>query len=802
MSQSVFIMPDLIQALKTAQMSGGKITIVQALAAQNKISTFSKPTTSTAPPISKPPAVVTTSSPKISLPIQKVFQNIINKTTAVKTEPEPFVGPPAPVKTATPTTPAKSILFSPATANTPLGNFLNKIQTLKSTSAKTVKTTPTYDSITTSIKSNLSTLTQRETEISAADPGSTFKDPSGKEYTKEEALGSIRTSKSTLQNQLSTISNYQSQGYNVRSGAEGSYEFFKTPEQVREEGISAKEKDLRAAMTGSGTDRLAGLGVWVTTGFLSWEDPLGLKSMGQAIIGDPEGALRTKATAAYDLDSALKEGPLQYTLKVATGPFATVGMAFAGGAGVHMIEGKLAASATTATLLGTTGAKAALIKVSPYIFKGAMTAAGIGFGGMMAKDVYETYQKDPMLAFAKGVTYAGSIYAGYKGYQTAGGKAGIQSKIKSAEDAFYDAHPERIRMVYMKKGVETGGSITSKTNLEGGGKGQVLESELTTKATGLEYGKPKTEIFTSEGGTKSISRITQSGSKVYKPSDEWVAMSQSLADKSGPKLSIDYVGSKGIKGFEFFSKGDSAEARPLLKTLDFTKISGRTGEIKSGFSKRIVDFSWKRLEYAEDLFASERGGGGGFTQTKTIPLESITIGEGASDIFFAPSKGLGTFFPIVAGTAGGSIATEIEVFAPDLMKVKGSGELRGPVFKSEVDSDLDFTLKTTLPSTSHKQIDIPDTISDVGEDFIQTPIQDQTFDTIHEPAFDLVTETVQEKAPSFKSNYIPGFAFEKPGFALSGFTEEEGDWLSVFGRTLKFRTGDLEKTLRSFGKGF
>jgi hypothetical protein len=750
-------------------------------------------------------------APKASAPKLDLFQTPLDK----------LLGIPSSVSKAT--TPVSTVKKSTGTIQGFPTSFV-KAQNPPTTS-------PTYETVKGGIKSNISTITQNEIKVILSPPNAKFTDTSGKEYTKKEALSQIFAGQKALKGNLATVESYESKGYHIRQGAEGSLEFYKTPAEVKQEGVSASETKLKSAMTGDAGQRLAGLGSWVTTGFLSWEDPFGIKSTAQVVMGDSQGAIRTKAGAMYDLDTAIKEGPLSYGPKVATGPFATIGSAFAGGAGINVVEGRLAAGATAATLAGSTGVKAVIIKAAPLVFKGGMIATGAVFGTMMAEDVYTTYKTDPLLAIAKGVTYAGAIGAGVKGYKAAGGSKGITNKIMAAEDKFYESHPERIRMVFMKEGVEVGSkgstlksSKGTEWDIEGPSnkniadftsryqknpnsfKVSLLEQETsantkTKGGSGLSWGKPEAEIFTSRGGTRAVSRFTLKGGKAYEPGPRDIAMSKSAADKIGPRLEIDYFGIRNVKGGELFiGEEGGVKTRPLYKDIEFSEIAGRTGEIKTGRfgrgGKRILDFDFKRVEYAEDLSASERGGGGGFAKTKTIQVQEYDLGS-LSDVFFKTGSRSGSLvMPVFAGTISGTTTGVIN------KNINKMGELQGPVFKGEGDLDIDILTKWQSPGFRSGQDTIPKTIDVVDTSFDTITGKNRKFDTITETTFDFVTETTQETIPVFETTSIPGFQFKAPGFTLTGFEDESGSLISVFGRHREYRTGNLQKALKDFGAMF
>ncbi len=705
------------------------------------------------------------------------------------------------------------------------------IMSVESNKLKTEPSLATFQSLKTDLQSNLSDLSETKRNVLLAPGNATFTDSLGRSYTKTEAIGAISSQQQILLRNLGTVESYESRGYHVRKKSSGELEFYKTPEEVRSEGIDIQEKKLKAAMTGKPGEYIAGGLAWWSTGLLSWEDPLGIKSTAQVLTGDTKGAIRTKAAAMYDLDQSLHSTQLHltkgilnfsrgdllgsaaelggsgdYSVKVLTGPMATIGSAFAGGAGIHAVEGRLASAATISKLAGGPGARYSAAQIAPYAFKAGMIGAGVGMGGIMAADVYETYKKDPLLALAKGATYGAAFAAGVKGYQAAGGAKGIRSRVKSAEDLFYNEHPERIRLVFMKEGIpaRSGGKIK---NIFNKNKGPDLESETvleTQQKGGIDWGKPEAEIFTSRGGTRAISRITIKGGRSYEPGDRFVAMSKNAADKIGPRLEIDYMNVKDVKGGELFvgEKG-TVETRPLNKELSATKITGRTGEMKTGRlfgGKKIYDFGFKRIQYAEDLSAKERGGGGGITRLETVPLEQqYELIEGpSSDIFFKQGSRGNTFSTLTEGLSGGAIGS-LDILAPDLIKIESSGELQKPKFRGDLNFDSDALSK--LNRSAFKSgtaditgdLDLPD--SGLGR------VSRQDFDLFQDQDFGSVTITTETTIPSFEGRGIPVFGFKKPGLTLTGFGEESGDWISVFGRTRSYQTGDLEKALKQFGRG-
>lgn len=88
-------------------------------------------------------------------------------------------------------------------------------------------------------------------------------------------------------------------------------------------------------------DVWASMGHWISTGFLSWEDFLGIPSGLAAIRGDKEQATWIKAQAHVGLEHAKKTGT--FWEKVYTGPMASMGIVYAGASGIGAGIGALKA---------------------------------------------------------------------------------------------------------------------------------------------------------------------------------------------------------------------------------------------------------------------------------------------------------------------------------------------------------------------------------------------------------------------------------------------------------------------------
>ena len=223
-----------------------------------------------------------------------------------------------------------------------------------------------------------------------------------------------------------TLNTMQQQNYTPYKNPDGSYSFKKSRERLQkeaeqqqqlqmEQGVMQRDRQLRKLMSGSFTDRLAGTALMYTSGLLSWEDPLSIKSKFYAITGDTDRAIRIKAQAMYDLDSAIDQGTPNYIVKVATGPLATVGTSIATGFGV--------------------GAGVGAVK-AVYPLAGKATELGIaGVGAsVLATDLYNTYQGGNMEEMGDkllrlGITMPGMLYGYSKGNNWAA------SKVSSIMDA-------------------------------------------------------------------------------------------------------------------------------------------------------------------------------------------------------------------------------------------------------------------------------------------------------------------------------------------------------------------------------
>lgn len=141
-----------------------------------------------------------------------------------------------------------------------------------------------------------------------------------------------------------------------------------------------------------------------TTGMLSWEDPLSLKSLYYTFTGDREKIIETKARASLDLDKSLMESLGSFAWKSATGPFATIGTTYTGGA-----------------LLGA--GFGSLKTVAPTIGKTAEVLFGIEMGIASFKQTYPKFKENIELKKFSNVfsdiALIGVLgYSGYRGYKT------------------------------------------------------------------------------------------------------------------------------------------------------------------------------------------------------------------------------------------------------------------------------------------------------------------------------------------------------------------------------------------------
>lgn len=752
------------------------------------------------------------------------FETIAPKQTAVT--------PAEPVKKITPTTFLQT--YFPKTYEKVAPIITPKtIVTVKQTAAAPVKPieqkTPStafvgpvapYTTAKTYVSEKYSLAEQSLREIQASPETSTFTLGTGEVVTKAKAIELEKQYMSELSDLSSQIGIKESMGFQIRKTDVGTWEFYKTPEQVKEEAITAQEQKLRAAMQGTPEQRLAGLGSWATSGMLSWEDPLGLKSTGQALWGaitgqgekGAEEALRTKAIATYDLDTALKQGAGTYILKVATGPIATIGTAFAGGAGIKNISKFLIGKATAVTLAETTGLKAAAIIAAPTIFKVGVAGAGAYFTFKMGEDIYKTAitEKDPMLAIAKGITFAGAAYAGYKGYQMAGGgPKGIEVKVEDVTSKFFEEHPERIRLYFGEKGVQTG---PVKEKIQTGMENYEWETEGGTKfSTGEKF-------FKGEKTTK------------FKPSREDIATTNK--EIFGESASYKQLVTGETRGFMIEKEGPTA----LFDVFKAYKTKVRTGEARNVFGGRRITTTQKAgIAEFKDLWPEEmmlgpkemdvtyyvsKEGIIGEGLTGKLGLKSLSetkataslvgiaeevapavelakapkldlIFEGIKDVVF-PTEVSAAAFGVSAGPLSAGIGQMLEpVFEVKEETVRVVTPVVEPVFDIREE-----TVQEVTPIFDFKEDEKP--ITETVFDFDFKKVKEVTPISIVEPVFDL--KTGEEMGFGFPP---PIFALpiKRKGVAFAGFEDLMGEGeIGLFGRTRKYKVGNLEKAFEGFGK--
>jgi len=203
-----------------------------------------------------------------------------------------------------------------------------------------------------------------------------------------------------LSQQEKQIKQLQSEGYNIKK-QDDTYIFYKTAKQVENEALQQQKKKIRSLYD---KPSVAGFAHTWSTGVLSWEDPLSIKSFYYTVTGQREKVIETKARASIDLDAALSKGLPSYAMKVSTGPVAVIGTSYVGGAGIGAGFG-------------------ALKTVVPTIGKIAEASFGIGMAAYSVKQTAPRIQRSletkDYANIASDIGYLGiSAYAGYAGYRT------------------------------------------------------------------------------------------------------------------------------------------------------------------------------------------------------------------------------------------------------------------------------------------------------------------------------------------------------------------------------------------------
>lgn len=559
---------------------------------------------------------------------------------------------------------------------------------------------------------------------------------------------------------------FQREGYQIRETESGGYEFFKTPEQIKQELISSKKEELREWYAKGPVERFAH--VW-SMGIISFEDPLSIRSTMHMAWGmitgtqeeQQEKILDIKARASIDIDKALEEGIGSYVLKVATGPMAMVGLSFVGGATV---------SAGSKLATGYLTAKGAYHAVN--IVKGVEIAAGLGFGALAGKDVIETYQDEGAIAAAARASFYGILF----GSAAAGYKSVDSGKwIAKGEDKFFKRHPGALRTSWGVEGeqVLTIGEIKGFTSRGTPTEGTKLSlSDITM----WKQGPGAKQLFIRFPGSKDV---------FFGPKIKGIGALKSSV-RGGRVEPAVTVSDGGL----VIDAGGGTRTVPLTKGEALSFVTGRSGQIgKHIFSFRRLDWEMSKM-----LTAKEGGALGGFTKTiqKTVPTSVFDIPV-VSPVFGVTP---GLTIPIVIPISQQDLLFETEI---ETVKTGDLGEI--PVFGTEFGQRK----RTGAVRTSSEILDVGLATEDIQ---VQSPVLDvdiiKDADIIEKPdvvdvLFDFAVTDIPEPAAEkiWFRKYTPGFiGFPLPkGMGDAGGTDLGFGWVDPFARERKHKVKDILKEM-------
>ena len=526
-------------------------------AIESRIKELEKPT----PPTPQPKT--TTKSVPVNKGIIKHLENVKSQVETRKNIAEEIISKQPKTTTKNNITPETTPPTVESNKYLPNTNLLNqKInQVIKYQDTRTER--PSYDNLRSEIFTSRKQLDKQKEIVTAAPEDSLFETTQGTFITKSVALTKISEAELSLKESNRNIQLREQEGYRIRKTSTGDYEFYKNPSDIEKDLLDAKIYDIKKSMTGDFGQRLAGLGVWTTTGFLSWEDPFNIKSTGQALAGDVEGSIETKAKASIDLDTALKAGVPTYVFKVATGPLATVAAAYGVGAGVK--AGAAYALGRATPIIGAAAAKG--------LVTGTQVGAGLYMGGVAALDIKKTYEKDPALAGAKALTYLGVAYAGYKGSKSVDSKAFFDKGMAKT----YSKNPTLKELIPVQEAVLK----TSDTRIRG---------------------------FKSQQGANEFKRFEISQKNTYKPGSKIKYLTNTeYQNTKGPRLDYEIIGQKSNRGLvvDSLKTGEAAGSKTLFKTGIMSLLKGKTGEITGSTGRTIKTFTKGTIQSARDLGPKE-----------------------------------------------------------------------------------------------------------------------------------------------------------------------------------------------------
>jgi hypothetical protein len=321
---------------------------------------------------------------------------------------------------------------------------------------------------------------------------------------------------------------------------------------------------------------------------LTPEDPLGLKTIAYAAMGQPEKIMETKVQSLQRVNYIKETGGLSGLWWYLESPVTQLGMVLTG---THYISAYVASKAAVAAATGEMihGSIVAKLVGSAVIGVGVGVSAVNVQRSLETKDVGQISSTLGMLGF--------TIAAGYAGWQS-GAKAGLVAAEPKIQKYFTE-HPEQLRFYQYRVGEKLGYDVSAQVDVASGMPMEKIRGTVMLRET---YVPGKDVIATTSKYTTGVQQLVSIRSVGVTPNLE-TTMGGDLVSKLGlsmktvGKMVLDVPSYGGIERSTMYSVAGYKSGLPLgglLRSLEvpITTMASETGmvffPVSSFVSKSII----------------------------------------------------------------------------------------------------------------------------------------------------------------------------------------------------------------------